>query len=105
MPDRDEPLHLVPAARLQRFLGRELISDPNLAVAEFVKNAYDAGAPEVTIDFALAGRANLRKLIIDDNGWGMDLDRFRSNWMRPGYSEKRGKRSTRVRNSDHRRVP
>lgn len=77
---------LVPSARLQRFLGRELIADPNLAVIEFVKNAYDAGASRVVLDFKLD--TDVRRLVVTDDGIGMDLKSFRDNWMRPGFSEK-----------------
>lgn len=78
-----------PSARLQRFLGRELIADPNLAIAEFVKNAYDAGASQVYVDFAVDGRAREQQaLVISDNGVGMSRDSFERDWMRPGYSAK-----------------
>lgn len=79
-------MHLRPSARLQRFLGRELISDPNLAVLEFVKNAYDAGASDVRVEFNLASEPTT--LIVADNGIGMDEDSFRANWLRPGFSSK-----------------
>src|SRR5207302_9630977 len=82
-------LFFEPSARLQKFLGRELIADPNLAIAEFVKNAYDAGATEVYMDFELKGvPKEQQSLTISDNGSGMDFAAFRSNWMRPGFSEK-----------------
>ncbi len=42
-----DAMHLRPSARLQTFLGKELIADPNLAILEFVKNSYDAGADHV----------------------------------------------------------
>lgn len=81
-----EPLSFRPSARLQRYLGRELISDPNLAVIEFVKNAYDAGATEVLIEFELD--ASPDRLVIADNGSGMTEVEFRDNWMHPGFSHK-----------------
>lgn len=78
-----------PSARLQRFLGRELIADPNVAIGEFIKNAYDAGASRVTIEFQLAGRVRSKqRIIISDNGSGMTQQDFRANWLRPGYSAK-----------------
>jgi signal transduction histidine kinase len=70
-------------------LGRELIADPNLAVAEFVKNAYDAGASQVYLDFSLTGTSRQKScLTISDNGSGMDRKDFLRDWMRPGYSAK-----------------
>lgn len=76
-----------PSARLQRYLGQELIADPDLAVIEFVKNAYDGGASLVLVDFNLSDQANT-SLTIADNGVGMDSVSFEKNWMHPGYSGK-----------------
>ena len=81
-------LRFDPSARLQRFLGRELIADPNLAVIEFVKNAYDAGTSEVFIDFRVSGPLELHEITVSDDGVGMSVGAFQSNWMRPGYSYK-----------------
>lgn len=75
------------SARLQRYLGKELIADPNLAIVEFVKNAYDAHATNVYVTFSLAD-APTPTLTIADDGDGMDETSFERNWMHPGYSEK-----------------
>lgn len=83
---RSGQLAFRPSARIQRFLGRELISDPNLAIIEFVKNAYDAGAARVLVQFLLTG--NEQRLLIVDDGTGMNLASFDRNWMHPGFSEK-----------------
>jgi signal transduction histidine kinase len=78
-----------PSARLQRLLSRELISDPNLAVVELVKNGYDAGATKVRVHYERdADNISLSRLTVADNGHGMSSDEFRVNWMRPGYSDK-----------------
>jgi signal transduction histidine kinase len=89
MPQRSKQkkpaLHFEPTAYIQRLLGRELISSEPIAVAELVKNAYDAGAKEIVITL----HANQpQKLIIRDNGKGLSLAEFKRLWMRPGYSEK-----------------
>lgn len=81
-------LNFEPSARLQSILSRELVADPNVAVLEFVKNSYDAGAAQVLIDFELGDHAHDGVLTIADDGEGMDLESFKQNWMRPGYSEK-----------------
>lgn len=81
-------LHFEPSARLQSILSRELVADPNVAVLEFVKNAYDAGARTVLLDFEIGGLPEEAVLIIADDGEGMDLASFQRNWMRPGFSEK-----------------
>lgn len=80
-------MFLRPSARLQRYLGQELIADPNLAIIEFVKNAYDAGAQVVVVEFSLR-EGETKKLRISDNGIGMDEESFRANWLRPGFSAK-----------------
>lgn len=78
-----------PSARLQRYLGNELIADPSLAIIEFVKNSYDAGAANVTVDFQLAERdPEDTTLVIADDGVGMDEQSFEANWMHPGFSLK-----------------
>lgn len=81
-------VHFDPSARLQSILSRELVADPNVAVLEFVKNAYDAGATRVLLHFAISGEASERALTIADDGEGMDTKSFERNWMRPGFSEK-----------------
>lgn len=81
-----QPMTFRPSARLQKFLGNELIADPNLAILEFVKNSYDAGAQFVTVNFSLG--SDPKTLTIADDGIGMDEDSFRYNWLRPGFSQK-----------------
>jgi len=95
-------LHFEPSARLQRFLGRELIADPNLALVEFVKNAYDASASNVRLHLHLHGNdRKLHTIQVEDNGIGMDLASFEHNWMHPGFSEK----ARFVGGTEQRRVP
>jgi len=85
MEDLDNILSFDPSAYLQRLLGRELISSGQVAIAELVKNAYDAGASEVVINFF----PNIPQSIsVYDNGKGMSLSDFKRLWMMPGYSEK-----------------
>lgn len=83
-----------PSARLQRFLGRELIADPNVAIIEFVKNSYDAGASHVLIDFSLAQTPS--SITIADDGVGMTATHFAENWMRPGFSHKTNRATPRA---------
>jgi signal transduction histidine kinase len=77
-----------PAARLQYLLSEQLVSDPNVAILEFVKNSYDADAGEVRIEFDLEPDPTQSSLIIADDGAGMDRGGFERNWMSPGFSEK-----------------
>ena len=77
----------IPSARLQHYLGNQLIADPNLAIIEFVKNAYDAGASHLYLDFTILD-TDRTALVIADDGTGMDEHSFEANWMHPGFSAK-----------------
>ena len=50
---------------LKRVLGRELITDDEVAIFELVKNSFDAGAKQVQIYFGTDD------VIVADNGSGM----------------------------------
>ena len=67
---------------LFRELGERLVGRPQIAVAELVKNAYDADATHVVIAASPDG------LQIRDNGSGMDKGAFESYWMRIGSPHK-----------------
>lgn len=71
-----------------RLLGRELITDRITALVELVKNAYDANATEVYVEFYSSGKNN-GKIIIKDNGIGMSQDDIETKWMRIGTDSKR----------------
>lgn len=73
--------------RILRELGERLVKQPEVALLELVKNAYDADATRCEIRLA----KNDAIEIIDD-GVGMTLDEFTSGWMRIATSAK-GKRS------------
>ena len=83
--NQDNVLRFEASAYLQRLIGRELISTEYVAVAELVKNAYDAGARNVVIELR---RTPEQRIVISDDGVGMSLEEFRRLWMMPGYSEK-----------------
>ena len=86
MPKK-QVFRFVPSARLQHYLGNQLIADPNLAIIEFVKNAYDAGAAHQYLDFRISD-PKLTALVLADDGTGMDQESFEENWMHPGFSAK-----------------
>ncbi len=68
-------------------LGRELVARQETAVAELVKNAYDADARQVTLIFSEAevpgGRLEIR-----DDGLGMTREQLINGFMRLSSSEK-----------------
>lgn len=76
---------------LLRELGERLVGKPYIALAELVKNSYDADANEVTIELNL----EKNQIIITDNGHGMDLNDFTNFWMRIGTTHKGTKRLSR----------
>lgn len=94
MAETDVQFRFRPSARLQRFLGSELIADPNVAIIEFVKNSYDAGASHVLIQFSIEKTPT--SLTIADDGVGMNAKQFEANWMHPGFSGKVDKTTPRA---------
>ncbi len=67
--------------RLLTQLGDQLIRDANLAVFELVKNAYDANATKCSVVLENPDDASTARIIIQDNGIGMDEDILRDVWM------------------------
>jgi signal transduction histidine kinase len=76
-------LHFRVSAGLKRVLGRELITDDEVAIFELVKNSFDAGARKVFIHFGED------EITITDNGTGMSLDDLQDKWLFVAYSAKR----------------
>ena len=86
--------HFKANARLKDIVGRELINDDNIAVAELVKNAIDADARQVDIVFNGLEDNTFRRngqgrIIIADNGEGMNRNDIESKWLNIAYSAKR----------------
>ena len=78
-----------------RLLGRELITDRITALFELVKNAYDANANNVSVQFIdINPITENSKIIISDDGLGMDMDDIRNKWMVIGTSSKRRERTS-----------
>lgn len=69
-------------AGLKNILGKDLITSPNIAILELVKNSYDAYATKVDITF------DNDKIIIADNGIGMSYDDLINKWLFVAYSAK-----------------
>jgi signal transduction histidine kinase len=68
-------------------LGERLVSTVHVALAELVKNAYDADAATVTLSI-LPEDGRAPRVIVDDDGLGMTLDQVRRFWMKIGTSNK-----------------
>jgi signal transduction histidine kinase len=89
--DKTTSAKMRPRARLISLIGEELISDESVAVVELVKNAYDADASEVKVKFEADGYGEPTRLIVEDNGHGMDLDVVLGSWFEPGTVTKKHK--------------
>lgn len=78
-----DSLHFDVSTGLKRVLGRELITDDEVAIFELVKNSFDAGADIVHLHFG-DGR-----IVIADNGSGMSYEDLTNKWLFVAYSSKR----------------
>lgn len=67
---------------LLRELGERLVGRPHIALAELVKNSYDADATRAVITF------EPDSIIIEDDGHGMTFQEFHDFWMRIGSPHK-----------------
>lgn len=76
----------VDAGLIQR-LGYELVGRAETAVAELIKNSYDADATIVNIDFIESSQVG-GSLIISDNGIGMTEDMLINGFMRISSTDK-----------------
>lgn len=69
-------------AALLRELGERLVGRPHIALAELIKNSYDADARHVVLSFTEDS------IEIVDDGHGMSIDEFQNHWMRVGTTHK-----------------
>jgi signal transduction histidine kinase len=88
---------LKPRARLIRTIGDKLISGPEAAIIELVKNAYDADSPSVEIKIVPPKHLNgdFKQQIIEDGyitisdkGHGMTYDEILNVWLEPATDVK-----------------
>jgi len=94
-----EQLQFKISSALKNIIGSDLINDDFIAVFELVKNSYDAHATEVEITFDKINSPNA-KIIIKDNGKGMNYDDLINKWLFVAYSAK--KEGTEEDNYDYR---
>lgn len=69
--------------RLLRELGERLVREPEVAIVELVKKAYDADATFCELRYREGSILSVR-----DDGVGMTSDQFQNGWMRIGTSSK-----------------
>jgi signal transduction histidine kinase len=69
-------------------LGEQLVAKPSIALAELVKNAYDADATKVTVTMEHVAKPG-GTMLIEDDGHGMTFEELRDGWMRIATTHKR----------------
>jgi len=78
-------------SRLLEELGENLVTRNHVAVGELIKNAYDADATEVILEFknAKADDTSDSEIVVIDDGTGMTLEEVRDDFMRIATTNKR----------------
>ena len=69
-------------SQLLRELGARLVGQSHIALAELIKNSYDADATQVVV------KMRQDRIEIIDNGQGMTFEELRNRWMRIGTTQK-----------------
>ncbi|MDR6530262.1 signal transduction histidine kinase [Caulobacter rhizosphaerae] len=77
-----EPVKFQADSALLRELGERLVGQPHIALAELIKNAYDADATLCSIYI------DKDQIIVADNGHGMTKTEFLTHWMTIGTRNK-----------------
>lgn len=75
------------SSRFSQLIGRNLISNPVVAVSELVKNSYDADADNISVEFVGLKTENPELHIVDD-GVGMSFEDVVTKWMVVGTDNK-----------------
>lgn len=96
MMNNPKHLKIRPYARLLTMLGEQLIKNERIALIELIKNSYDADANWVKISFINFGEAFEitpdSKIIIEDDGTGMNAETIEKHWLNPATPVKRQKK-------------
>jgi anti-sigma regulatory factor (Ser/Thr protein kinase) len=86
-------------------LGDQLIRDAGIAVFELVKNAYDADATEAVVTLHDIESEEDARIIVQDNGSGMDWDTVTNVWLEPGTDHRFQQRASGIRTPIYHRLP
>ena len=93
-----EKLTIKPYARLITMLGDQLIKNELIALIELIKNSYDADASWVKVSFLNFEKdfsvTPLSKIIIEDDGCGMNEEILRQHWLNPATPDKLQRKKT-----------
>ena len=83
------PVKFQADSALLRELGERLVGQPHIALAELIKNAYDADATLCTISI------DEDQITVSDNGHGMTKTEFLTYWMTLGTRNKQDQDTSR----------
>ena len=84
-----EQLQFKISSFLKDLIGRELITDEFVAVFELVKNSFDAHAKKVKVIFEKQYDPQNSRIVIWDDGRGMDKNDLINKWLFVARSDKR----------------
>lgn len=84
-----KPVKFQADSTLLRELGERLVGQPHIALAELIKNAYDADATICTVSI------DDNQITVTDNGHGMTEAEFLDYWMTIGTRNKQGRDTSR----------
>lgn len=73
------------SSAIKDLIGKELITDKNVAIFELVKNSFDADSSEISVEFNKTNNV----ISIRDNGCGMSDDEVINKWLFIGFSDKK----------------
>lgn len=85
--EKPDKLHFDVKSGLKRVLGRELITNDEVAIFELVKNSFDAAATKVFLYF------DKSRIVVADNGDGMSYADITGKWLSVAYSAKKRSQS------------
>lgn len=77
-----------PRARLLLQLGDQLIRNETIALTELVKNSFDADASYCKVQMLNVDNKYTGEIILEDDGWGMDIETIKNVWLEPGSDSK-----------------
>ncbi len=83
-----------PAGRHLFTIGKDLIKDPQAAIIELVKNAYDADSSSVDISFEISENRDKISIKIKDFGHGMSKEDVLKKWLVPSTNNKEKQKLT-----------
>lgn len=89
--NKSHELNFIANAGLKDIVGKDLITNKNLALIELIKNSKDADSNLVDLIFENTNDLNNpdARIIIRDFGTGMTFDDIKSKWLNIAYSTKK----------------